>query len=210
MSYASELQNLKRINRGLMLVIVCLTVLVGYMAWGMVKAREDIHIILPPDLTNGAVVQASETPKSAVYSFASYIFQYLNHWPTDGDREYPERIKLLAAYLTPRYRAWLEQNIRQLRHEGELNARTRGLFPVDGAVYNDDRVKKLSDDSWVVFLDLRIRESVHGVTMKDRTVRYALRVVRFDASRELNPWGLALDGYYADPVSLSLKKKVKP
>jgi hypothetical protein len=38
--------------------------------------------------------------------------------------------------------------------------------------------------------------------VKDSFIRYPLRVVRYDVDGECNPFGLALDGFYQDPIRL--------
>ena len=58
--------------------------------------------------------------------------------------------------------------------------------------------------SWVVWLDLELRESVKGMTVKKTTIRYPLRVLRYAVDAEANPWGLALDGFAAEgPLRLA-------
>ena len=56
----------------------------------------------------------------------------------------------------------------------------------------------LSPDAWIVWLDLDLMESVKGMTVKQTTIRYPIRVVRQAIDPESNPWGLALDGYASD------------
>ena len=49
-------------------------------------------------------------------------------------------------------------------------------------------------NGWIVWLDVHIKETVLGQTVKDLKLRYPIKIVRYDADREMNPWGLALDG----------------
>ena len=44
-------------------------------------------------------------------------------------------------------------------------------------------------------LDMELIETVRGMTVKNPIIRYPLRVVRYAVDPELNPWGLALDGW---------------
>ena len=67
-----------------------------------------------------------------------------------------------------------------------------------GHGFEERRVDVLSSDTWVVWLDLDLLESVKGMTVKQTTIRYPIRVVRQAIDPETNPWGLALDGYSGD------------
>jgi integrating conjugative element protein (TIGR03746 family) len=71
----------------------------------------------------------------------------------------------------------------------------RGVHEVPGHGYEERRVDVLSSDAWIVWLDLDLMESVKGMTVKQTTIRYPVRVVRQAIDPESNPWGMALDGY---------------
>ena len=59
---------------------------------------------------------------------------------------------------------------------------------------------------WVVIVDMELSETVKGMAVKRKTIRYPLRVVRYDVDRESNPWGLALDGFASSgPTTLELE-----
>ena len=65
----------------------------------------------------------------------------------------------------------------------------------------------LSNDSWLVWLDLQIVERTGSMEAKRTTVRYPFKVVRLNISPEKNIWGLAIDGYAnnLEPITLSEK-----
>ena len=67
-----------------------------------------------------------------------------------------------------------------------------------GHGYEERRVDLVDDDTWIVWLDLDLQESVKGMTVKHTAIRYPLRVVRYAVDLEANPWGLALDGFHAE------------
>jgi len=79
--------------------------------------------------------------------------------------------------------------------QGELAYRVRGVQEVPGHGYEEKRVDLLSKGIWVVWLDLDLYESVKGMTVKRTAIRYPIRVVHQDIDPEVNPWGLALDGF---------------
>ena len=56
----------------------------------------------------GAKLRAGEVPPPNVYAFAHYIWQQVNHWGRDGDKDYGAAIFRMQAYITPSCREWLE------------------------------------------------------------------------------------------------------
>ncbi|MDX1654085.1 MAG: TIGR03746 family integrating conjugative element protein [Candidatus Competibacteraceae bacterium] len=198
MRYHQELDNIRAHVNSLRLVIVALLAVVGVMGWGWQSAPTFIRVYHPPDLRSGAVLRVGEVPPSVVWNFTQYILQQLNNWPENGDQDYGVQIYRLAAYLTPAFRENRIVDMETRGRRGELQYRQRRVQMPPGAGYEERRVDVLDADSWVVWVDLEIRETVRGMDVKETTVRYPVRVVRFEVDPEANPWGLALDGW-ADP-----------
>ena len=173
-------------------VLALFIVLIGY---GWHAARTDIRIHLPPDLRSGAVLTADQIEAPNVYAFAAYIFQQLNHWDSNGETDYGSQIYRMAAYLTPDFREYLAHDLDLRGRRGELSGRIRSIQPVPGQGFEERRVDVINPQSWLVWLDFAIQETVRGMDVKTIQVRYPLRVVRYDIDPELNPWGLALDGF---------------
>lgn len=171
---------------------------------GLARAPSAMTVHIPPDLKNGATVQANEPASANVYAFAVYIFQQLNRWPTDGSIDFGETIYALAAYLTPSYRAVLIAELEAKARRGELAGRERGAQELPGHGFNEQRVSVLEEGVWEVVVDMELSESVKGMAVKRKTIRYPLRVVRYDVDREANPWGLALDGFTTGPATIEL------
>ena len=195
MRYRREIDNVRAHVYTLRGVIGLQFVALVLLWYGWHHAPEHLRVHVPPDLRSGAVMTAGEIPPANVYAFAHYIFQQLNHWPQNGDKDYGAAIFRLAAYLTPRYRAELEADLNLRGRRGELTHRRRGVQELPGHGYEERRVDVLGNGTWVVWLDLSISEWVEGMTVKQTAVRYPIRVVRYDVNPELNPWGLALDGF---------------
>jgi integrating conjugative element protein (TIGR03746 family) len=180
--------------------LLLLALLGAGLGWHQAVEEQVLHI--PPDLRAGAAVRPGEVPPASVYAFAYYLFQQLNRWPEEGSRDYGKQIFALSAYLTPAYRAALEQDLARRGKQGELLGRTRAVHEAPSAAYSEARVEVLGNGSWVVWLDLQLIEHVKGLEVKNTTLRYPLRVVRRDVDRERNPWGLALAGYAETPRRL--------
>ncbi len=172
------------------------------MGLGWWDAPRNMTIHLPPDLRSGSTRKWWEVGPESVYTFGFYIFQQLNRWPLDGEKNYPRAIQKLSAYLTPQCRSQLEGDAQKRQTAGELRGRTRGVFEMPDRGYADDpeqRVKVLSRDNWVVNLDLVTEEFYGSERVKQAFVRYPLQVVRWDVDPERNPFGLALDCYDGTP-----------
>ena len=196
--YRYEIDNVRGHLRSLWAVIgLLLTIIVAlWIGWMRMPGTITVHI--PPDLRSGAVMALDEVPPANIYAFAFYIFQQLNRWPDDGAEDYGKAIFRIAAYLTPRFREQLIADMEAKGKQGQLAYRVRSLQAIPGQVYEERRVDVLSKESWVVWLDLELRESVKGMTVKKTTIRYPLRVLRYAVDAEANPWGLALDGFAAE------------
>ena len=193
----AHISSLRMAVAGLLLLLVLLVL-------GWWSTRNEITVHIPPDLSAGALLPAGQVPAPNVYAFAFTMFQALNFWPENGEQDYPRMAQAHRCYHTPAFRRWLEQSIRDKRQRGELY-RTRGVQPLSG--YTQELVRRIGTDAWSVQLDLGLREWVQNRKVKDTAVRYTLRVVAFDISRQCNPWGLALDGHEHPPQRLEAPER---
>ena len=196
--YRYEIDNVRSHLRSLWIVIgLLLAVIVGFwIAWMRLPSSITVHI--PPDLRVGAVLDLHEVPRANVYTFALYVFQQLNRWPEDGAEDYGKAIFRIAPYLTPSFREELISDMQTKARQGELANRVRSLQAIPGSGFEGRRVDIVSDEVWIVWLDLELNESVKGMPVKRTAIRYPLRVVRYPVDAETNPWGLALDGFSGD------------
>lgn len=193
MSFANELENVRQAGRYKTRIIIGLFLVIVVMAIGWGQAPKDITLHYPPDLRGGATMKVGEIDPAGVYLFAQYILQQLNSWDVDGERDYPNRVSLLRYFLTPDYHQQLNEDVKERKDQGELKNRVRTLSFVAGSAYKESFVQ-IDGDAWIVWFDVHIKEHVLGNTVKDVTLRYPIRVVRYDVDREKNPWQLALDG----------------
>ena len=176
----------------LRLIVVCLLVAVIALWWRNGLLQETRRLYIPPDLTQGMVTNFDNVPAPLVYTFAYYIFQQLNRWPSDGEKDYPKQIYALQGFLTPGCRAALEADMNTKQGLGELRQRVRSVQEILGQSYTRQRVEIETSSVWKTWLDVNLVESIGGHPVKDVLLRYPLRVVRFDVDKEINPWGLAL------------------
>jgi integrating conjugative element protein (TIGR03746 family) len=202
----SHVRTLRLVSGGLFL----LAMLLGLGWW---HSPSNLTIHNPPDLRSGSTRPWWQVPPESVYAFAFYIFQQLNRWPTDGEVDYLRNIQALSAYLTPGCHAFLNQDYESRNSAGELRQRVRGLYEIPGRGYGEDplaRVKTLSNQDWIVTLDLSVDEYYGTEQIKRALVRYPIKVLRMDVDPESNPFGLALDCYSSAPQRISLLSTNQP
>lgn len=200
--FRNEVQHLQAHVKTLRMAAGALFVVALLFAFGWWSAPKNLTIHVPPDLRSGSTRPWWEIPPESVYTFAFYIFQQLNRWPTNGEDDYPRNLHALSAYLTPSCKAFLEQDFEYRRSSGELRHRVRGIYEIPGRGYGDDpamRVKVVSDDDWIVILDVTADEYYGAEHVKRALVRYPLKVTRMDVDPERNPFGMALDCYASAP-----------
>ena len=161
----------------------------------------DVHI--PPELSHAVVQKANHIPKPNVYLFTSNILQALNNWTDNGEQDFKRNIEAYKHYLTPSFKEQLLKLYENKNKKGELFERIRGVQELFGHEYDDSKVLLLASNVWRVNVDLKIREWYRGMKVKEVDLAFPIRVVRYDVNRQLNPWGMALDGF------IKLPKRIK-
>lgn len=174
-----------------------IAVLNGY---GWYAAPKGLTIRVTPDLRSGSTRKWWEFPPESVYasSPSRYIFQQMNNWSSDGEKNYSDNIARLANFIMPSCTIYLEGDEALKRNAGELRKRVRNVAEIPGAGYGDDparRVQELANEEWIVMLDVVANEYLGGEKVKTALTRYPLHVVRADVDPEKNPWGLKGDCY---------------
>jgi integrating conjugative element protein (TIGR03746 family) len=167
---------------------------------------QEIDVHIPPELGNSVVQKAGHIPKPNVYLFTSNILQALNNWTENGEQDFLQNIEAYQHYLTPSFKEQLVKLYEKKRNKGELSERIRGVQEIFGHEYDDSRVQSLASNVWRVNVDLKIREWLQGMKVKEVDLAFPLRVVRYDINRQLNPWGMALDGFIELPRKIKAKE----
>lgn len=183
-----------------------LTALVLVMGIGWWSAPRNLTIHVPPDLRSGSTRPWWEVPPESVYAFAFYVWQQLQRWPTNGDDDYPRNLYALSSYFTPACKAFLQQDYEYRRNAGELRRRVRGIYEIPGRGYSDNptlRVRTISNQAWVVTLDVTADEYYASEQVKRALVRYPLKVLRLDVDPQRNPFGLVIDCYEGAPQRIA-------
>jgi integrating conjugative element protein (TIGR03746 family) len=156
------------------------------------------RISLPPNLEFGATVNTGEIDHFEIYSFAGAITQQLNLWK-DGKVDFRKNIDKYYAYITPKYRAYLLDEYKNLLNLGQLNGRERSLQEED--MYRTSNVIKQSD-GWLVQIVFHQQEHINNQRFKDLRIQHFIKVVYRNIDAQSNPWGLQLDVPFERPVRL--------
>lgn len=157
------------------------------------KLQETRRVYVPPSMTQGVVTTFNEVPAPVIYTFGLYIFQQLNRWERDGEKDYPQEIYRLQGYMTPSCISAFRRDMNEKRKKGEIRRRSRMLQEISGRGYHPRRVSVEADDRWRVTYDFNVKETITDHEVKNVNLRYTLNIVRFDVDREVNPWGLAIE-----------------
>lgn len=200
--YYQEIHNVKLHVIALYGVILLLFILTLAAMYGWKNAPKDLRVHIPPNLDYGGVVKVGEVPKPVVYAFAHFFFQQLNNWRADGAVDYATNDSVLRDYLTPRFHTEVQKEIAEKNRLGELRGRVRTVQEILGRSFSEDRVEDLGQGRWRVWLDYELKETLLGVTVKSPYVRYAIEVIRYNIDPARNPWGLALDSYESQRITL--------
>ena len=195
-------QDLRLIKTLIGINLFQLVIIIGlFIAIFTIPTRFTFHI--PPDLSNGATLHANKIPNSYVGQFTFNIWQILNDWSKDGSKDAENNLRLYSAYLTPSFRYQLNRSYKALKSRGELQGRVRVIQPM---VSQPPIVKKISSGKWQVILKARETEYVNGVLIKNKEIEFPFEVVKYNENEQLNPFGLAINGFTSQPFVIKTYK----
>ena len=211
--FKGEVAHLQAHVKSLRLAVGAVFVVALLAVIGWWQAPRDLTIHIPPDLRSGSTEKWWAVPPESVYTFAFYVFQQLNRWPANGAVDYPRNIHALSPYFTPACESYLKQDEAYRLTHDELRGRVRGVYEIPGKGYGENptkRVTVISDNDWIVTLDLVVDESLDGELVKRAFVRYPLRVIRYDVDPQRNPWGLVIDCFAHPPEEIPMAARPAP
>lgn len=166
------------------------------------SSQQKIEVYIPSQIpTTGLIQKANKVLPTTVYSFAYYIWQSINYWPQNGAEDYKKAIEQFSPFLTPRFKNFLIKDYNERFNQGELQERLRNLQGLNGTAFETKDVEYIGHDTWLVHLRLRLNEhmSMNANQVKDVALNYTLRIVCYEINSKINPWGLAVDGFVANP-----------
>lgn len=203
-TYHDEAQELRMFARYRDRIILGLFVSLALALWGWHNSRNEITVYYPPNITLSTIMKAGSIPEETVYSFVPLIMQQLFLWEKNGEEDYANNRIRWRAFLTERYQRAILDEINEGKHRGTLRGVTRRMQVLPSSIYNDDSVQ-IVGNSWLVWLDVEVTDTVNSVPINTSIRRLGVRVIRFDVNREVNPWQLAIDSIEHDMPLLSEK-----
>lgn len=208
--YRAENENLRSRINTLRSVIAGLFVVILVLWHGWEDAKKAARLFLPPDLRSGGMIHRDDPRPEHIYGFARYIFQLLNYWPRNGEEDYGLVLFKAQNYLTPACQDELRSDLEARAKRGELTDRKRAIHDVPGHTYEESSVEVKGNGVWIARIDFRIEEHVRGMPVKTVDIRYPIRVVAYDVSPEVNPFGLALDCFASPPERIEGSETSRP
>lgn len=155
-----------------------------------------------PQLRDGATLKLGEFPKAAIMTDVEFLWIAINKWDTGGLKEANHLLWRYQNFISPSFKAELEKSYEVLNSRGSLNRR-RAPHSVPGQIFEyDDRVTQITENSWVVYLDIILEESADDRPIRKPTYRYEIMVERYETNTDVNPIGLRLTGFRVPPVRI--------
>ena len=164
------------------------------------KLYQEITISIPPDLRAGALIKPEKKYPEDVFSFATSVFQSLNNWRTNGEEDYPDNIETLSPFLTPNFVQLIKSDLERRESKGELELRTRRLSLPPEYVFDENTVRVVNANEWVVKIPLQVEEYVDDAPVKSIEVLYSITVKRARTDIQKNAFQIALDDFYETPI----------
>lgn len=190
----------KKLTRVYHLLIGVLLIVLYLQHNNLNQALTTQQIYLTPQLIqSGGFTKANILPKEVIYNFAFTKFTELNSWRGNENKtDYQDAIQTNRYFVTPSYYQELLRDFTKKRTTGELN-RLRVLSGYHGEDFSNSDVRPLGNNAWEVNLVLRLEERLGDTVVKDVLINYPIKVVKIQTSQQLNPYGLAIDGYVTSP-----------
>ena len=192
--------NLHAHIRSLRIVVAVLSVLLALSTVVLYLSNRTHRLSLPPRLDYGATINTGSIHSWEVYSFAGYIWQYMNRCETDCSTELAVRQQQMISFITPGFAAALAND--RAGRTAELKDRSRYVLPLDSG-WDPRLVTRTAEGYWQVVLNVLLVETLRGVEVKRTPLRYTLKVIELRADPEFNPWGLYLDALVVPPERIS-------
>lgn len=121
MRFQNVLENARLTIQVLVLCLGLLFILNLLLIIGWQGAQGKIEVYLPPQIpADGMTLQANSYPPATIYSFAFYIWQSLNNWPSDGAQDYKQAIQQFSYFITPSFKAFLIHDYNNRLNQGEI------------------------------------------------------------------------------------------
>ncbi|HDS1208459.1 TPA: DUF2895 family protein [Shewanella algae] len=182
---ARDLQD--KVIRFLTIVLLGSLVLLGHAHYRLSVMPSEFECQVPPDLSNGATIKVNEQRKENLYALAFMIHQKTFSCKSDCATDIPSNIRDYGYYYTTEYRTELLKNTYSRDRGKERTISEQGH-------YSESKVINRGANTWVVFIDVNVKDYIGGRKVRDAVIRYPYIIVKGDVDREKNPWRLQIAG----------------
>lgn len=201
----SQKENYREL-RFLRRVLVLLLLMNGFLGFAIYRMPNQLVVYTAPDVTKSFVQRVNDVPSSAIYGFVRTLWESINYCANDCGDDYPNQLINYLPYLTDG--CYLELKDHYDRNSQLFNFRKRMLLPTENSMFSDDKVRKISSDTWYVKTEYIVRDDVNNVEIRNNLTFYPIKVVRSLKPLSVNPIGLEVDCYFGDgPVVLEQNKE---
>jgi integrating conjugative element protein (TIGR03746 family) len=181
-----------------MMFVICLL-----SFWQNYRINQNITVHIPPNIANGVTMKEGEIPRANILVYASYLWVEFNSWTKNGEKDAYDNLTVFENYFGEQFLKEMEAYYDTLKASGDL-ARTRRLTFAAGALIDvANRVKPITEGSWVVYLDVLDEERFEGKLVKSSRIRYPLLVERTETTVDKNPIGVRIIGFAEEPTLLN-------
>lgn len=184
-------------------VVIGILCVIIYFLWsGWKAAPDEITLRYPPDIRVGATYNINEVPAHHIYSSAFYIWQQANQWMTDGSKDHPENMKNMECFIAPDLISTMNSVYQEKLKNGEVSGRSRFISSISGRNYRPERVLSKGAGTWVVNIDVVLKEYFDQKLVKNVPLRYSLLVEESPFKSSCNPHGLIIANLASEPRQL--------
>lgn len=180
----------------LRLVVLGLVIALIVAIYSLSNVTNDITVHIPPNLSEGVTMKAGDYPRANVLTNTSYLWISINTWLENGQVDAKKNLIEYQNYMSAQFIEDLQRALdaRQLD-------RTRRLTLVPGVLSDfSKRVRPLTNNSWVVYIDVIEEEWFLGERVRHSKVRYPIKVEQVTSTADINPIELKLVGFQSPPT----------
>lgn len=183
----------------LRIIIAILVVLLFMSLYTTSQIPKQILLKVSPVMESGATMKIGEYPKAAVLSDVQYLWLAINRWENTGDEDARKLLWRYQNFLSPEFKEDLERKYDELAKTGVMSRKRIPSAVPEQIFQYSDRVVQINKDTWKVFLDITLEETLDGAVVRKPTYRYYLMVQRYEADLTANPLGLRIVGFSDEP-----------
>lgn len=197
-------RELRFLRRALLIALL----MIGFLGFSIYRMPNQFVIYTAPDVSKSFVQRVGEVPNTAIYGFVRTLWESLNYCQNDCAEDYPTQLKNYLPYLTDA--CYLELKDHFDMNSQLFNFRRRMLLPTENSMFSEDKIRRISSDTWYVKTEYIVRDDVQNVEIRNNLTIYPIKVIRSLKPLSVNPIGLEVDCFFGEgPMVLKQSKENK-